>query len=35
VNSIEDFVRRSTVATLSGLEELARRAIRAGSATAR
>jgi hypothetical protein len=35
VNSIEDFIRRSTVATLSGLEELARRAIRAGSATAR
>jgi hypothetical protein len=36
VNSTEDFVRRGAVATLSGAEELAKRAVRrAGSATAR
>jgi len=35
VNSMEDFVRRGALATFAGVEELAKRAIRAGSATAR
>ena len=35
VNAAEAFVRRGALATLGGAEELAKRAIRAGSATAR
>ena len=35
VNSMEDFVRRGAVAVFAGAEELAKRAFRAGSATAR
>ena len=35
VNAAEAFVRRGALATVGGAEELAKRAIRAGSATAR
>jgi len=35
INSMEFGVRRSALATIGGTEELAKRAIRAGSATAR
>ena len=35
VNSVEVGVRRSALATIGGAEELAKRAVRAGSATAR